>query len=425
MKGNVLVAQSGGPSPVINSSLYGVIDECRKNGAEKIYAAYHGIEGVLKEEIADMACEDERELALLKITPAAGAAGTCRYKLTAAQSEDFDRIIDVFAAHDIRWFFYIGGNDSMDTAEKVSQLAAKRGYELVVTGIPKTIDNDVGDAEFKLIDHTPGYGSCARFWAHLIQNAEEENRGMYVSEPVSVYQAMGRTSGFIAAAARLADPDRKMPLQIYTAESGHNIETLAAKVSDQLSRDGRCIVVVNEGFNVGDIGVRRDGFGHIEYGASETSAMQAVVNYLNRNHICARGQATGQLPGVMQRGVSMYASTVDLEEACEVARYGVRIALEHGTGYMATILRCDTADYEPYYSKVPLGVVANSQRFLPQSWLSADKTDVTDDFIRYARPLIGIKNPEIPLESGLQRFARLKMAWIEKRLPAYVPQTLR
>lgn len=169
--------------------------------------------------------------------------------------------------------------------------------------MPKTIDNDIGDDAFTLIDHTPGYGSCARYWAWLIQNADQENRAMCRSECVSVYQAMGRKSGWITAASRLADPERKMPLQLYMAETGGNLESLAENVNRELSRSGRCIVVVNEGFC------------HIEYGASQSTAAQAVVNYLNSVKLKARGQATGQVPGVIQRSVSVFASKVDIEEA--------------------------------------------------------------------------------------------------------------
>ena len=240
MKKNALVAQSGGPSPVINATLQGVIEGCLSYNEhiDKIYAGWHGIEGVLFEELIDVSSQPEEEIKLLKYTPAAGVIGTCRYKLKENQSEDFERIIEVIKAHNIGYFFYIGGNDSMDTANKVSKLAREKGVELVVTGVPKTIDNDLGDENFTLIDHTPGYGSTARYWAYLIQNINEENKGMCVSECVSVIQAMGRKSGFITAAARLGDPDREMPLQLYMAESNHTLETLAENVN----RDRKSVV---------------------------------------------------------------------------------------------------------------------------------------------------------------------------------------
>jgi 6-phosphofructokinase 1 len=230
-------------------------------------------------------------------------------------------------AHDVGFFFYIGGNDSMDTAHKVAELAQEKGIELVSVGVPKTIDNDVGDQEFKLVDHTPGYGSAARYWAYLMQNLNEENCGMSPSECVSVVQAMGRKAGFIPAAVRLADPDRRMPIQLYLAESHHTIESLADNVNRQLQQSGRCIVVLSEGFDVGTLGEAHDGFGHIEYGASRSTVAQVVINYLNDNGLKARGQATGQVPGVLQRSTSIFASRVDIEEAYEVAQMERRIRL--------------------------------------------------------------------------------------------------
>jgi len=427
MKRNALVAQSGGPSPVINSSLLGVIETCRQypDHIGKVYAAWHGIEGVLLEQLIDMDAQDEKELKLLRNTPCAGFIGTCRYKLKEDQEEDFQRIVDVLRSHDIGYFFYIGGNDSMDTAARVSKLAREEGYDLTVVGVPKTIDNDVGDEAFTIIDHTPGYGSAARYWALNIQNIDEENRGMCVSECVSVHQCMGRTSGFITAAARLGDPERRIPMQLYFAESKKSIEELADNVNEQLKRDGRCIVIVNEGFDVGELGARHDGFGHIEYGASETTAVQQITNYLNRHGLKVRGQATCQQVGVMQRDVSIYASQVDLDEAYGVARKAVEIAINDGTGYMATILRRPGRNYEIYYDKVKLEVVANSVRYLPKEWIAPSGIDVTDDFIEYARPLIGDSWPQVPLENGLQRFARLNLSFIDKKLPDYVPCRMR
>ena len=368
-----------------------------------------------------MSRQDPREIELLRYTPAAGAIGTCRYKLGEEQREDFERIVDVIQAHRIGYFFYIGGNDSMDTANKVAALAGERGVDLTVVGVPKTIDNDVGDQEFKLIDHTPGYGSAARYWAYIVQTVNEESRGMSPSECVSVLQAMGRKSGFIPAAARLADPERRMPLQLYFAEGYHGLESLAENVNRQLKEDGRCIVVVSEGFNVGGLGEARDGFGHVEYGASRSTVAQVVINYLNDAGLKARGQATGQVPGVLQRSTSIFASEVDIKEAYEVGRHAVQTGVTDGTGWMATILRRPGDRYEATYDRVPLGEVANSSRTLPPEWITEDGLDVTDDFIRYARPLIGEGWPETPLENGLQRFARIRIEFIDKKLPEYVP----
>ena len=425
---NIVVAQSGGPSPVINNSLRGIVEMCRVMPEHfgTIYGGLHGIEGILKEELLDLSAQGAEEIRLLRVTPAAGAVGTCRYKLR--HEEDFERVIEVLKAHDVGYFFYIGGNDSMDTAHKMAQLAHERGLDLVATGVPKTIDNDVGnalDGNSKLIDHTPGYGSVARYWALNVQNANQENAGACPSDPVLVLQAMGRKIGFIPAAARLADPDRAMPLLIFLRESGLGLEELADRVNDLLRERGRAIVVVSEGFDVGEVGERRDAFGHTMFSSSLMSVEQTVVNYLNEVGLAVRGAARGNVPGTDQRDSIIYASTVDLEEAYRVGQKAAWIAVEEGSGYMATILREPGPVYRVHYDKVPLEAVANSERTFPAAWVAPSRTDVTDDFVRYARPLIGDDWPSVPLVGGLQRFARLKMVFAEKRLPAYVSQAYR
>jgi 6-phosphofructokinase 1 len=426
MKKNVIVAQSGGPSPVINASLQGVLEACRdREGIGSTFAAWHGVEGILQEQLIDMGGQDASEIARLRNTPSAGAIGTCRYKLHPEQTEDFNRIVDVCLAHEVGYFFYIGGNDSMDTANKVALLARQRGVDLCATGVPKTIDNDVGDSEFRLIDHTPGYGSAARYWAFVTQILNEENRGMSPSECVLVIQAMGRKAGFIPAASRLADPERTIPLQIYMAESHHTLESLADNVNDELKRSGRCIVVVSEGFDVGSLGEAHDGFGHVEYGASRSTAAQVVTNYLNGVHLAARGSASSQVPGVLQRSSSIFASAVDTEEAYQVGRAAVDVAVRDGSGYMATILRAEGSEYRAVYDKVPLELVANSERLMPNAWIAKNGVDVTDDFVRYAKPLIGNTWPDFELSGGLQRFARIEPRFVEARLPGYVPEKLR
>jgi len=424
---NVVVAQSGGPSPVINNSLRGVLDTCRAfpDTFGTVYAAWHGIEGVLTEDLLNLSSQPDEEIALLRTTPAAGAIGTCRYKLKDKQTEDFERIIAVFRAHGIRYFFYNGGNDSMDTANKVSQLAAARGLDLIAVGVPKTIDNDVGDSEFKLIDHTPGYGSVARYWACIVQNAIEENRGSSPSDPVLVLQAMGRKIGFIPAAARLADPRREASLQIYLPEAGVTLPELADRVNDALKARGCVVVIVSEGLDVGDIGATKDSFGHTQFSASETTAAQIVVTYLNKVGLAARGAARGQVPGCDQRDTAVYASTVDLDEAYRVGQKAVLVAKDEGTGWMSTILRRPGPIYSVAYDKVELVKVANSERAFPKSWIAPSRVDVTDDFLAYARPLIGDDWASVPLVRGIQRFARLKPVFADKRCPAYVPQAYR
>lgn len=424
MNKNIIVAQSGGPSPVINNSLRGIIETCRMfpDTFGTVYGGWHGIEGVLKEELLNLSDQDKDEIALLRNTPAAGSIGTCRYKLKDHQKKDFERIMEIIKAHDIGYFFYIGGNDSQHTAFKVSELAKEHGLELIAVGVPKTIDNDVGDSEFKLIDHTPGYGSVARYWSHIIQNANEENMGSSPADPVLVIQAMGRKIGFIPAAARLADPERKLPLQIYMAESKVTLEQLADNVNAQLQKDGRCIVVISEGFNIGDIGEVKDAFGHTSFGSSKTMVFQNVVNYLNSKGLKARGAARGQVMGTDQRDTSIYASTIDLDEAYKVGQKAVDIAMNEGNGWMATILREPGFIYNVKYDKVPLEKVALSERTFPEKWIASNRYDVTDEFLAYVRPLIGEDWISVPIINGRQRFTQFKPVFANKKLPEYSPE---
>jgi 6-phosphofructokinase 1 len=420
---NLVVAQSGGPSPVINNSLRGILDAARDLPAiGTVYGARHGIEGILKEELLNLTAQSAEEIALLRFTPAAGSIGTCRYKLKPSQEEDFERVIEVFKAHEVGYFLYIGGNDSMDTANKVAALAHERGLDLVGVGVPKTIDNDVGDSEFKLIDHTPGYGSVAKYWMHMVQNANEENAGSSPADSVLVMQAMGRKIGFIPAAARLADPGREMPLQIYLAESPCSLEQLADRVNDELRRSGRCLVVVSEGFDVGSLGEVRDSFGHVAFSSSQTTVCQTVVNYLNRVGLACKGAARGNVSGTDQRHAMVLASTVDLEEAYRSGQMAALLAARGENGYMATILRDPGPIYRVRYDKVPLADVAASERNFPAAWIAGSGHDVTDDFVRYARPLVGEDMISLPLVDGRQRLACLSPIYADQKLPKYVPQ---
>jgi 6-phosphofructokinase len=420
---NMIVAQSGGPSCVINSTLRGIVEAARESSAvETIYGGHHGIEGVLKEELIDLTAQSPEEITLLRYTPAAGSIGTCRYKLKSWQNEDFDRIIEIFKAHNIGYFVYIGGNDSMDTANKVAALAQERGLDLIGIGAPKTIDNDVGDTEFKLIDHTPGYGSCAKYWMHMVQNANEENAGSSPADPVLVLQAMGRKIGYIPAAARLADPKREMPLQIYLAERKVTLEQIADQVNDQLKRDGRVILVVSEGLDVGDLGEVKDSFGHTSFSASQITVAQIITNYLNSKGLAAKGAARCNVSGTDQRNSIGYASEVDLDEAYKVGAKALELAANGESGFMSTILRTPGPKYGVTFDKVPLPEVANSERTFPDKWITGNGTDVSDEFIAYCKPLVGDTMIQLPMEDGRQRLARIKPIFAEQKLAKYVPQ---
>ena len=420
---NLVVAQSGGPSPVINNSLRAIVELARDLDAiGTVYGARHGIEGVLREELIDLSAQPPEEIALLRVTPAAGSIGTCRYKLKANQQEDFERVIEVFKAHQVGYFLYIGGNDSMDTAHKVAKMAQDRGLDLVAVGVPKTIDNDVGDSDFRLIDHTPGYGSVAKYWMHMIENANEENSGSSPADPVLVLQAMGRKIGYIPAAARLADPDRHLPLSIFLAERPTSLEQLADHVNGHLRSHGRAIVVVSEGLNVGEIGEVRDSFGHVQFSSSQTTVAQVIVNYLNRVGLAVKGAARGNVVGTDQRHSMAYASTVDLDEAYKCGQKATLLAAAGESGYMATLLREPGPVYNVRYDRVPLEKVAGADREFPARWINEAGTDVTDDFVRYARPLVGDDMITLPLVDGRQRLARLQPIHASQKLVKYVPQ---
>jgi ATP-dependent phosphofructokinase / diphosphate-dependent phosphofructokinase len=420
---NVLVAQSGGPTAVINASLLGVIKGCSQtNLFGDILAAKHGIEGLLREELLDLTSEDPAEIDLLKMTPAAGAIGTCRYKVKPDQKEDLQRILGVLEAHQVGTFIYIGGNDSMETAHRVDVLAKDEGLELCCLGIPKTIDNDLGDQVREIIDHTPGYGSVARYWAHLVLCANEENRGSRPADPVLVLQAMGRRIGFIPAAARLADPERRLPLQIYLPESKLSLENLIQNVHTALRQHGRAIVVVSEGFDVGSLGERKDAFGHVAYGSNAQSVAQVVVNALNAESLPVPGSARGQIPGTDQRHAIHLASPIDLAEALEVGRHAARLAAGRHSGLMVTIRREADDPYTVTYGSAPLADMANSERTFPQEWICDGGIDVSDEFLDYARPLIGDRSVVVPTVGGLPRFARLSDSLVKKRCSDYVPE---
>lgn len=430
---NVVIAQSGGPTSVINNSIRGVIDELiSSKKIDKIYGAMMGILGVLKEELIDISAQESHQIALLAETPSAGTIGSCRYKIK--NDEDLARTVEVFKKNNVRYFFYCGGGDSMDTANKISKLAQKENLELICTGIPKTIDNDIGgplqaDGTFSVCDHDPGYGSVARNLAINILEANEENKASYTSDPVLVIGVMGRKIGFIPAAARLADPKREVPLLIIIPESlskddyQGNLEFITEKVNEKLKKEGRCIVVIGEGVNVGDLGILRDSFGHTQFSASEKTVEQVLTNYLNgtdrkdsqgraQSRLIVRGIARSERPGTRQRREIAYVSEIDRDEAYQVGVYAAKIALSGENGFMSTIVRNPDLPYRVNYDKILLGTVANSEREFPKKWIASNRVDVTDEFINWALPLIG---------GPLPKFAKFKDMHVPKKCVEYVP----
>jgi len=257
---------------------------------------------------------------------------------------------------------------------------------------------------------------------HAVQNANEENKGSCPADPVLVMQAMGRKIGFIPAAARLADPGRDMPLQIYLAESPCSLEQLADQVNDRLRESGRCVVVISEGFDVGSLGEVKDSFGHTSFGSSRLTVGQAVVNYLNGVGLAVKGAARGNVPGTDQRHSMAYASPVDLDESYRAGQMAVELAAAGESGYMSTILRNEGPIYSVRFDKVPLEDVANSERTFPPEWIAENGCDVTDDFLRYARPLVGNDMVGLPMINGRQRLTRFEPIYAQQKLASYVPQ---
>ncbi len=430
---NAVIAQSGGPTSVINNTVKGAIDVLMEsNKVDRILGAKMGILGVLNEELIDISAQDKHQIELLSQTPSAGTLGSCRYKIK--NDEDLNRIVEVFKAHNVGYFFYCGGNDSMDTANKVSIAARKQGLDLIAVGMPKTIDNDVGgtlqsDGTFAICDHDPGYGSVARNLAINILEANEENKASNTSDPVLVITVMGRKIGFIPAAARLADSKREMPLKIFLPEalskddSKSNLEFIAESVNRQLKESGRCIVVIGEGVNLGDLSVLKDSFGHAQFSASGSTVGKLLINYLNgqdkkdeqgrsQSRLAVPGIARSENPGTRQRREVAYVSEVDRQEAYQVGSYSAKLALEGQNGYMATIIRNPQSKYSVKFDKVPLDVVANSEREFPKNWITPSRDDVTDDYIRWAMPLIG---------GPLPGFARFKEIYVSKKCDKYIP----
>ena len=400
MNGNAIVAQSGGPTAVINASAAGVIHAAMEAPViDRVFAAHNGILGVLNEEIYDLGKEEKSVLEELRWSPAS-ALGSCRHKVKT--DEERQRIIDVFKKHNIRYFFYIGGNDSMDTADKVSKLARKTGYEMRAVGVPKTIDNDLAET-----DHCPGYGSVIKYLAAMTMEAGRDTEAMYTADTVNVIEAMGRNAGWIAAGCALARRNEEdAPHIILLPEVPFSREAFAAKVRHYLEKIGRCVIVVSEGTKYPDGSFlsemkgdfAKDAFGHVQLGGA-AQAVQALVQ-----EDC-KVKARIAMPSTIQRTGAHFASLTDNEEAYGSGRRAVQAALEGVTDKMITLVRESEKPYRCGYGLADLSAVANGEKYFPKEWITDDGFFVTDDFIRYARPLIqGETKP--PMQDGLPRYVR-------------------
>lgn len=404
LKGACIIGQSGGPTSVINASAYGVIDTALKSPCiTQVLGAEHGIKGVLNDRLFDMGLEDPEELRLLKYTPSS-ALGSCRYKIADPEKDDTDyrRILEVFKKHNVRYFFYNGGNDSMDTCDKISRYMSKSGYECRVIGVPKTIDNDLYNT-----DHCPGFASAAKYIAtsctEIYKDAHVYDTGM-----VCIIEIMGRHAGWLTASAALAGLAGCAPDLIYLPETDFDMEKFVESVERVYREKGNCIVAVSEGVHYADGSFvseaktsATDGFGHAQLGGL-ASLLAAVIK--ERTGAKVRGIELS----LLQRCGAHCASAVDVEEAFMAGKVAVESAVAGETGKMVAFKRAeDCAVYKCEYVLVPLTSVANYEKKVPAEWITPDGTGVTQDFIDYALPLI---QGEIdrPTENGLPRYARLK-----------------
>lgn len=403
---NALICLGGGPSPVINASLQGVIERCFEHSDRigQVYCADHGIEGVLLERLMDMRGEDPKELARLRNTPASGAIGTCRYKLGDDRAEDFERILEIFRAHDIGYFFYIGGNDSMDTVSKLSRYAEKIGSDIRILGEPKTIDNDLVNT-----DHTPGFGSAARYVASTVREITLD-ACVYEKKSVTIIEIMGRHAGWLTGAAALA---RKYvgdnPLLIYLPETDFDVEEFLQKVHAAFEKNCNVVVCVSEGIHDKDgtficeydSAAGTDAFGH-----KMLAGCGKYLENLVRSRLGVKARSVEL--NVSQRCSAAMLAGTDQQEGILAGEFGVQAALNGETGKMIAFKRQSDSPYSMKCTLEDVNVICNEEKTVPVEWITEDGSDVTEDFIRYARPLIqGTVNVPVG-EDGLPAFVYRK-----------------
>ena len=411
--GNCLIAQSGGPTAVINASLAGAVTEALNHECiEEVYGGLNGILGIMNEELIDLAAESQQTIRGLRYTPAS-ALGSCRFKLK--QSQDFDRVLEVFAAHNIRYFFYIGGNDSQDSANKISILARERGYDLRVIGIPKTIDNDLVST-----DHCPGYGSVIKYVSTIVRETSKDNEGMGFHDLVYVLEVMGRSAGWIAAGASLAkhrDDPNSPPHLIYLPEVPFTPEKYLEDVQRVLQKEKYCFIVVGEGLvdmdgnYISTTSSTADAFGHSQLGGCGDYLANLAEERLG---VKARSAKLG----TTQRASVHCSSQTDNDEAFLAGQAAVLAAVDGVTDMMVTLTRAESDQYRCETGLSPLSEIANGVKVLPKNWINEDGVSMNFNFYRYANPLIQ-GEVQVPFEKGLPQFVKLKADRIAKKLPNY------
>lgn len=407
LKGACIIGQSGGPTAVINASAYGCIKTALENeNITKVYGALNGIKGVLNDNLIDMSKEDADELALMLQTPSS-ALGSCRYKIKSPDEDDTDykRILEIFRKYDVRYFFYNGGNDSMDTCNKISKFMIKNGYECRVMGIPKTIDNDLTGT-----DHCPGYGSAAKYIATSLMEIYHDAR-VYDTGMITVVEIMGRNAGWLTAAAALASYKGNGPELIYIPEVIFDLEKFTAKVKSIYKKTGKCIIAVSEGIKDkngkyiseygADLAQTKDSFGHAQLGG--------LAAFL-ANHI--KNETGAKVRGIelslLQRCAAHCASKTDVEESFASGKAAVENAVAGITDKMVGFERgYENGKYVCKTKLFDLTIVANTEKKIPAEWLNETKDGLNEKFIEYALPLIQGDVDMLKVD-GLPRFVKLK-----------------
>jgi len=407
LKGAAIFGQSGGPTSVINSSAAGVITEALKQDCiTKVYGMAHGIRGALDEQFYDMSKEDPKQFELMKTTPSS-ALGSVRYKLAKAEDDETDylRLLEVFKKYDIRYFFYNGGNDSMDTCNKISKFMQKSGYEMRVMGVPKTIDNDLFGT-----DHCPGYGSAAKYIATSTMEVYHDAR-VYDKGMITILEIMGRNAGWLAASASIASWKGCGPDLIYLPEKAFDMEDFLNKVEAIYKKNKNCIVAVSEGIKDkdgkyiseygSDLAQSKDAFGHSQLGGLAVT----LANFCkNRTGAKVRGIEFS----LLQRCAAHCGSKNDVDEAFLSGQEAVKAAVSGITDHMVAFERdMSSGSYVCKTKLLNLSEVANTEKTVPLSWIKNDDTGLTQDFIDYVLPLIqGESKP--PMVDGVPQFAKLK-----------------
>jgi 6-phosphofructokinase 1 len=414
--GNLLVAQSGGPTCAINASVAGVVTEAGRHPCiSEIYGGLNGILGILNENLCDLNEEKARSIEGLKYTPAA-SLGTCRYNVDfkgkpEAAARDLDRLFDVFQAHDIRYFFYAGGNDSQDTSLKIHEEAVKRGWDMRVIGIPKTIDNDLPHT-----DHCPGYGSAIKYCATTVMEIGLDVGSMATEDGACcIIEVMGRSAGWIAAGTVLAkrtpeDP----PHMILLPEIRYDVDSVLAKIKETVEKNRSCLIVVGEGIKnsageeIGADNSKVDAFGHpLLSGAADRIAEAVHAKLGTKTRTVKLGYA--------QRAAAHFASATDIAESFACGEAAVRAAVVGLSGNMVKIVRKASYPYKWELALQPLADIANVEHLIPRDWISEDGFLPNEKFVEYARPLVE-GDLRLPLEGGLPRYVTLQKIPVEKKL---------